>query len=228
MTTYTADTILGDIVTADPSRTRILDRFGIDYCCHGQRPIADACAQANIDVDEVLTALTSAEPGARERWADLGDAALIAHIIATHHQYLWDELPRMQTLVEKVARVHGPNHAELSQVRDVFTKLREAMEPHLREEETELFPEISKRDGAADQPISEELRTGLKSNMAEHDDAGELLAELRRLTADYVVPPDACGSYMAMLSGLDELESDLHMHVHKENNVLYPRVLAAG
>lgn len=228
MTTYTPDTILGDIVTADPSRTRILDRFGIDYCCHGQRPIGEACAQAQLDVAEVLAALEAEQAGGREGWADLGDAALIAHVVATHHRFLWEEFPRMQTLVDKVARVHGPNHSELARVREVFIKLREGIEPHLREEEDELFPELTARDGATDRPISPELRTALLENMAEHDDAGELLAELRRLTDNYTVPPDACGSYMAMLAGLEEIESDLHMHVHKENNVLYPRVLATG
>ncbi|BBY56641.1 iron-sulfur cluster repair di-iron protein [Mycobacterium koreense] len=228
MTTYTPETILGDIVTADPSRTRIMDRFGIDYCCHGQRPVSEACAEAKIDVEELLAALNTESPGTRESWADLGDTALIEHVVDTHHRFLWEEFPRMQVLVDKVARVHGPNHGELAQVRDVFTKLRNGIEPHLREEEEELFPAITARDGAADGPLPEGLRSALKENMVEHDGAGELLAELRRLTDDYTVPADACGSYMAMLAGLEEIESDLHMHVHKENNVLYPRVLAGG
>lgn len=228
MTTYTPDTLLGDIVTADPSRTRIMDRFGIDYCCHGQRPVSAACAESQIDVNELLIALNTETPGDRQGWADLGDAALIEHVVDIHHRFLWEEFPRMQVLVDKVTRVHGPNHGELPRVRDVFIKLRSGIEPHLREEETALFPEITARDGATDQPISDELRKALNENMAEHDDAGELLAELRRLTDDYTVPEDACGSYMAMLAGLEEIESDLHMHVHKENNVLYPRVLAGS
>ncbi|OBJ67988.1 iron-sulfur cluster repair di-iron protein [Mycobacterium sp. 1274756.6] len=227
MTTYTPDTILGDIVTADPSRTRILDRFGIDYCCHGQRPVREACAEAQIPVDDLLDALHSAAPGRQEAWADLDDAALVEHIVDTHHKFLWDEFPRVGALVDKVARVHGPNHSELIAVREVFGKLRGGIEPHLREEETDLFPQITARAGS-DDPLSEELRSLLKENMVEHDNAGSLLAELRRLTDDYAVPADACGSYTAMLAGLEDIETDLHMHVHKENNVLYPRVLAAG
>jgi regulator of cell morphogenesis and NO signaling len=225
--TFTPDSILGDIVTADPSSTRILDRFGIDYCCHGQRPIADACATSDVDVDELLAALDAAAPGQRADWADLDDSALIEHILSTHHRFLWDEFPRMSELVDKVARVHGPNHRELARVREAYEQLRNGVEPHLRNEENALFPELVERNGAAERPISDQLRATLDENMAEHDRAGELLAELRKLTDEYAVPADACASYTAMLSGLEEIESDLHMHVHKENNVLFPRVLAS-
>ncbi|WP_297593030.1 iron-sulfur cluster repair di-iron protein [Mycobacterium sp.] len=223
MATYTSETILGDVITADPSRTRILDRFGIDYCCHGQRPIGAACNEAQIDVDEVLTALNGEVPGPRADWADMADAALIEHIVDTHHRFLWDEFPRMSALVDKVARVHGDNHPELGQVRDTFGELREKVEPHLRTEESMIFPELRTRGDAA---VSAELRTALEQNMKQHDIAGELLAELRELTSGYAVPSDACGSYTAMLAGLEEIESDLHLHVHKENNVLFPRALA--
>ncbi|TAM71487.1 iron-sulfur cluster repair di-iron protein [Mycobacterium sp.] len=223
MATYTSETILGDVITADPSRTRILDRFGIDYCCHGQRPIGAACSEAQIDVDEVLTALNGEEPGPRADWADMADTVLIEHIIDTHHRFLWDEFPRMSALVDKVARVHGDNHPELGKVRNAFGELREKVEPHLRTEETTIFPELRTRGDAA---VSGELRTALEQNMKQHDIAGELLAELRELTSGYAVPSDACASYTAMLAGLEEIESDLHLHVHKENNVLFARALA--
>ena len=226
MTSLRPETLLGDLITADPSRTRILDRFGIDYCCGGQRAVGAACAAADVDLDEFFAALSEAGPGTPAEWAGLGDAALIEHIVETHHGFLWAEFPRLAELVDKVARVHGPNHNELTTVREVFTKLRNGIEPHLRTEEDVLFPQISAR--AADQPIPAELRTGLQQNMTEHDNAGALLAQLHRLTDGYAVPADACGSYQAMLAGLADIESDLHMHVHKENNVLFPRVLATG
>lgn len=228
MAAFTSDQILGDIVTADPSSTRVLSRFGIDFCCHGQRSLADACAADGVDAQEVLTALNATEPGRPAEWAEFDDTSLIAHIVSTHHRFLWDEFPRLAELVDKVARVHGPNHGELVQVRDVFHRLRAGMEPHLRTEETLLFPEISLHAGRPERPLSEDVRTELAENQQEHDNAGHLLAELRELTAGYAVPADACASYTAMLAGLADLESDIHLHVHKENNVLFPRVLAAA
>lgn len=228
MAVFTADQILGDIVTADPSSTRILSRYGIDFCCHGQRSLNEACAADGADAEAVLAALNATEPGSPADWAEFDDTALIAHIVSTHHRFLWDEFPRLAELVDKVARVHGPNHGELAQVREVFHTLRAGMEPHLRTEETLLFPEISLHAGRPERPLPDEVRTGLAENQQEHDNAGRLLAELRDLTGGYAIPADACASYTAMLSGLADLESDIHLHVHKENNVLFPRVLAAS
>ncbi|WP_409426148.1 iron-sulfur cluster repair di-iron protein [Mycobacterium sp. SMC-11] len=228
MATVTSDQILGDIVTADPSSTRILSRFGIDFCCHGQRTLGAACAADGVDADELLAALNATSPGQPADWADYDDTSLIAHIVSTHHRFLWDEFPRLAELVDKVARVHGPNHGELPRVREVFHQLRGGMEPHLRTEETLLFPQISLHAGGSGRPLPDEVRTELAENQQEHDNAGHLLAELRELTNGYTVPADACASYTAMLAGLADLESDIHLHVHKENNVLFPRVLAAA
>lgn len=227
MAAFTSDQILGDIVTADPSTTRILSKFGIDFCCHGQRTLADACAADGVDAAELLAALNSSgAPAQRADWADFDDPSLIAHIVSTHHRFLWEEFPRLAELVDKVARVHGPNHGELVRVRELFHQLRAGMEPHLRTEETMLFPQISLRAGRPDRPLSDEVRNELAENQQEHDNAGHLLAELRELTDGYTIPADACASYTAMLAGLADLESDIHLHVHKENNVLFPRVLA--
>ena len=227
MATFTSDMILGDIVTANPSTTRVFSKFGIDFCCHGQRPLSAACEADGVDTAAVLAALNTTEPTQRADWAELDDPSLIAHIISTHHQYLWEEFPRLAELVDKVARVHGPRHSELAQVRELFHKLRAGMEPHLRTEETLLFPEISLHAGRPERPLSDEVVAELSENQEEHDRSGHLLAELRELTNGYQIPSDACASYTAMLSGIEELENDIHIHVHKENNVLFPRVLAS-
>lgn len=226
MTAFTSETVIGDVVTADPSRARTLERFGIDYCCNGQRSIAAACASAGVNADELLSALADGKSGPQADWANFDDTTLIDHILDTHHRFLWDEFPRMSALVDKVARVHGPNHSELTRVRDAFEQLRGAIEQHLHNEETALFPALTEQAGQ--HPISEELRAALDENMREHDRAGSVLAELRQLTGGYAIPADACASYTAMLSGLEGIEADLHMHVHKENNVLFSRVLASA
>jgi regulator of cell morphogenesis and NO signaling len=61
----------------------------------------------------------------------------------------------------------------------------------------------------------------------EHDNAGKALARLRDLTGGFVPPEDACTTYRAMLDGLAGLEADLHLHIHKENNILFPRAIQA-
>ena len=222
-------TPLGVLVTAHPVLARELERRGLDYCCGGDRTLAEACAERGLDVaatiDE-LGALAAASDVGASAWASLGVAGLVDHLEATHHRYLWEELPRLSVLVDRIVGVHGDRHRELYAVRRRFRQLRADLEPHLSEEERVLFP-MARRlatEGAA--PLSDSGNVGEPISLlrAEHDQVGELLAALRRLTDGFRAPPDACTSYRACYTGLAELESDTHLHVHKENNVLFPAV----
>lgn len=227
----TATTTLGDLVTAHPSLARELEQRGLDYCCGGQRSLADACAEVGLDATTVageLSSLTDLDEAAPD-WASLDMAALVDHLEATHHRYLWDEMPRLAALLDKIVAVHGARHGELEQIRDCYAEIRADLEPHLMKEERILFPMIRElatatataapnfHCGSLLNPISVMLR--------EHDTVGELLARLRLLTDDYRTPADGCASYQAAFDGLARLEADTHLHVHKENNVLFPQVL---
>ncbi|MBX3286765.1 MAG: iron-sulfur cluster repair di-iron protein [Actinobacteria bacterium] len=227
---YEQDT-LAAIVDVRPGATRVLERHRLDYCCGGGRTLADACAEAGIDVEPVLAELARADQaGAAEPapWTAMTPTQLVDHLEATHHRYLHDELPRLTALVDKVVGVHGDRHPELVRVRDSFGLLRGDLEPHLAKEERILFPMIRQLDAAVDAPAFHcgNLANPIRVMLAEHDRAGELLQRLRTLTDDHLPPADACGSYRALYEGLERLERDTHLHVHKENNVLFPAVVA--
>jgi regulator of cell morphogenesis and NO signaling len=229
MITVDVNDSLADLVTRHPGVRRHLEALGLDYCCGGQRTLATAAEQAGLDLEEVLATLlvTEAEPEAAD-WASMGPAELVDHLEATHHTYLHSELPRLGALVDKVVAVHGQRHPELEEVASIFGALRADLEPHLLKEERVLFPMI--RELAESSSLPEfhcgSLTNPIRVMLAEHDQAGELLARLRGATGGYVVPHDACASYRALYDGLAELESDTHLHVHKENNLLFPAVLA--
>lgn len=219
---------LGELVAAQPGRARVLERLGLDYCCGGSATLQDACSAAGVDLDTAVTALADA-PADQE----VPDAAalaamtltdLSAHIVRTHHGYLWEEMPRMSALVEKVATVHGERHPELAQLRATYEELRAELEPHLTKEEHVLFPSIGAIEAGHEPPTTPEQPIG--ELMSEHDRAGELLAELRVISGGYTTPADGCASYEAMMRGLEQLEHDTHVHIHLENNVLFPRTLA--
>lgn len=161
-------------------------------------------------------------------WAAMTPAALVDHLESTHHAYLRDALRRLGALVDKVAAVHGERHPELGGVRSVFAELRADLEPHLVKEEQILFPMIRELAAATAAPTFHcgSLANPIRVMLGEHDTAGDLLARLRTLTGGYAVPDDGCASYRALYGGLAELEADTHLHVHKENNVLFPAVLA--
>lgn len=220
-------TTLGDLVTADPRRSRVFEKYGIDYCCNGGRSLADATTEAGLDLAEVSAALDLPDAPPPAQWQHLENAALAHEIVDTHHAYLWDEMPHLLGLVEKVHQVHGGGHPELEQVRAAYTSAVEEIEPHLTREERVVFPAISRleRTRAPVQLRDGTLRDLLAELVAEHDVVGDLFKQIRALTNGYAVPEDACPTYELMLTGLQAMERDLHEHIHKENNILFPRVI---
>jgi regulator of cell morphogenesis and NO signaling len=223
------DRTLGDMVTSVPGSARVLESFGLDYCCGGGRSLTAACLAAGLDPIEVIGALERVAVEPAPDWASMGPDELVDHLESTHHAHLHRELPRLDALAEKVAGVHGSRHPELMDVLADVRELRDELEPHLMKEERILFPLI--RELVATTGIGQP-RTPVGAPVAvmrvEHDRAGELLSQLREHAGGYVVPDDACASYRTLYEGLEELESDTHLHVHKENNVLFPAVVAIG
>lgn len=220
-------TSLGQIVTERPELARELERRSLDYCCGGARSLGEACAEAGLDAEQVAGELSEFESAGPEDWADMEPAALVDHIENVHHAYLHEELPRLSALAEKVNSVHGDRHPELAGVAGTWSRLRNDLEMHMGKEEEILFPMI--HELVANQgPVSfhcGSLQNPISVMLMEHDDAGELLADLRRLTGDYTVPDDGCESYRALYAGLEAFEKDLHLHIHKENNLLFPEVI---
>ncbi len=213
---------LGTLVTEDSRRGRVLERFGLDYCCNGHRTLREASTEAGLDLAAVAAALDIPDRAATTSTGPTTNSALAHDIVDTHHAYLWAEMPRLQALVDKVHRVHGERHPELAQVHDVYDRLVADLDPHMTREERSVFPAISRLErGQGDADLAE----AIAQLAEEHQVVGDLLKELNAVTAGYAVPDDACGSYRAMLDGLKEMEFDLHEHIHKENNILFPQVL---
>ena len=226
-------TTVGELVVQRPSRARVFERFGIDYCCGGKLPLAAACAEKGIDPQALLAALdqqaASASTTADRDWSAASVTELADHIERTHHAYLKRELPRLEQMTARVADRHGERHPELRKLREVFAAFKPDLEAHMVKEERILFPICRALDRAVDAPAFHcgSVRNPVAVMVAEHDHAGEDLREMRELTGGYVPPEGACNTYRAMLAGLAELEADMHQHVHLENNLLFPRAIAA-
>lgn len=226
--TTTVDVTLGDLVVANPSAARILDSLGLDYCCHGERTLGAACADAGLEASAVLADLDQTTGPEHAAWAGLDPPALADHIVATHHAYLHQELPALDALATKVASVHGDRHPELGEVRRLLAEVRADLEPHLAKEEQVVFPAIhALADGHRELPFGP-IADPIQMMRLEHDRAGELLAALRAATGGYVVPEDGCASYRSLYARLEALEHDTHMHIHKENHVLFPAAAELG
>lgn len=233
MTTTPTQT-LAEIIDARPGAMRVLEDFGLDYCCGGRRPLGDAAADRGIDPAEVIASIDALAPTPPAAWSSMGPVELVDHLEATHHAYLHAEMPRLAALAAKVAGVHGARHPELAAVQATYGDLQADLEPHLAKEERVLFPAIRRLAapvvaGAPPKPApfpGGSLQLPISVMLAEHDRAGALLERLRAASDGYRVPDDGCASYRALYDGLAELEADTHLHVHKENNVLFPAVVA--
>jgi regulator of cell morphogenesis and NO signaling len=221
---------VGQWVAQRPATSRVFENFGIDYCCGGRVPLEQACAERSIDPNDVLAQLASVgdtQEARNESWSHASLAALCDHIEQTHHAWLKTELPRLSAMIDKVVRAHGDKHPEMIQVQQVFADLRAELEPHMFKEERILFPAIRRLEQAGERttlPFGK-IENPIRMMEYEHDNAGQCLHQLRDLTADYRVPSHVCNTYRAMLDGLHDLEQDMHVHIHKENSILFPRAV---
>jgi len=228
MTRVTTDQTLAEVVNASDGSARVLESFGLDYCCGGARRLDDACSEAGVDPTAVVDALSNLTPGPEPDWMSMGPVELVDHLESVHHAYLHTELGRLDALADKVTDVHGDRHPELHDVHATYQDLRADLEPHLMKEEQVLFPMIRELASASTAPDFHcgSLQNPISVMLAEHDHVGELLSTLRTQTDEYRTPADGCASYRAFYDGLADLEHDTHLHVHKENNVLFPAVIA--
>jgi len=223
-----------------PGATRVFEKLGIDYCCGGNKPLASACGEANIQVQQVISSLESAAAEHRQRssgdvekadWQNAPLADLIAHIQNTHHKYVKAEIGRLRPLLDKVCNVHGAAHPELMPVRTDFHSLAQELSTHMMKEEMVLFPYIERMEESllAGEPILPAPFGTVENPVAkmvhDHDLAGNLLRHMRQLSNGYEPPEGACTSYKALYWALAEFERDLHQHVHLENNILFPHAI---
>lgn len=235
--TCTSQTV-GALVVEKPHLARVFERLGIDYCCGGRQTLDEACSRAGVDADQLARLLDEAEASAagqdrdEEDWAAAPLARLTRHIVERHHVYLRAELPRLAQLISKVVAAHGDKHPELAEVARTFDALHAELASHMMKEERVLFPIVETMEQAAEsgQPLPAFHCGSVDNPIAvmedEHQHAGDALARMRALTSGYTAPEDACPTYHALLGGLSQLESDLHLHIHKENNILFPRAAA--
>jgi regulator of cell morphogenesis and NO signaling len=225
------ETPVGAVVAERLGRARVFERLGIDYCCHGATPLAEACSQRSLDLAEVISEIAECdlrdanEDVDRVNYGKMRASELADHILETHHTYLRRELPRLFHLMDKVVAAHGAAHPELADLRNTLTELRRELEMHMIKEERALFPLIKQLETArAPFPIHcGSVENPIRVMEHEHETVGSGLERMRALTRDYRPPADGCASLAALYDGLASLEADLHRHIHKENNILFPK-----
>jgi len=234
--TLTASKTVRDYAIETPQTIPVFEKLGIDYCCGGNRPLDEACSAAKVNLEQVLQALEKAlaEPvRPNDREVQSGSLAeLISHIVRTHHVFVRTQVSEINALIDKVLTKHGANHPELETIRNVYRGLGDELMTHLMKEENILFPYIERMEESVLQgepilpPPFGTVANPVRMMEHEHDNAGIALRSLRDASQNFTPPADACTSFRALYSALENFERDLHQHIHLENNVLFPRAVA--
>jgi len=229
---FTENSVIGDIVTQFPKASDLFKSYRIDFCCGGNRPIIDAINERSLSAEEILTKLNTLYHETKQLnesefdWKTASYSELIDYIVNKHHRYLNEELPLLSPYVTKVLRVHGAGQPHLAQIHKLFHELKTELEQHLIKEETEDFPLILAFEQNPTDENYMKLRKVVDELENEHNHAGDIIKELRKVTNDFTPPVGACGTYRLVYQRLEALESDLFEHIHLENNVLFPRAIA--
>lgn len=226
---------LGAIVGANYQAAAVLERYGLDFCCGGKRTLEEACAQRHVDPAAVEGELGRIESDAvpeGEKDASSDPAQLTLHIVRRHHAYVREQLPVIGGHLAKLARVHGDRHPELHSVAVHFGQIGADLQMHMVKEEEILFPYIRALSNALTQgtpappDIFGTVRNPIRMMEAEHQSAGNELEAVRRLTANFTLPADACATYRVCFAELEAFDRDLRLHIHLENNILFPKALS--
>lgn len=225
---------IGQFVADDFRTAAVFSEYGIDFCCRGNRPLDEVCSMKNIALDEILEKLNVSalkqqnNTQAFNTWPlDL----LASYIEKTHHRYVESKIPVLFQFLGKLCKVHGERHPELHEINSLFKEVAGELAQHMKKEELVLFPRIKKMVKSMEEnsPL-EPAHFGTVQNPIsmmehEHDNAGQVFRDISKLSNGYAPPEDACNTYRVTFSMLDDFEKDLHLHIHLENNILFPKAL---
>jgi len=225
---------IGEVVANNYRMAEVFKKFDIDFCCGGGKALVQTCEENGVDVAVMAEALREVEQRGKhvdydfENW-ELGQ--LIDHIQEAHHTYVKESIPVISEYAEKVKSVHGQNKPYVNDIADHFLALAEDLMAHLQKEENILFPfikemELAKVAGESIQTPFGSVQNPISAMFQEHDMAGDELKVIRKLADSFMAPVDACATHMVLYGMLKDFESDLMMHIHLENNILFPKAIA--
>ena len=224
---------LASMVSGNHQVVPVLEKYNLDFCCKGKRTLAQACAEKGIKIESIteeLKSLTQTTGIQHMPFTEMNAEQLISYILIHHHFYVKQSMPTIFSHLHKVATKHGDNFPYMRKVYDLFVIIMREMSLHMEKEEAALFPRIKEAENLSRAGRSSEIAQGyiqlpINAMEADHEEAGDILYQIRTLTNNYTPPPDACTTFKVTLAELKEFEEDLHKHVHLENNILFPKAI---
>lgn len=230
----TKETIIGELVAQNYRAASVFKKYGIDFCCQGNRTIEDACRKTQIDTNSIVEDLKNISNQQQAGSIDYKTwplDLLADYIEKKHHRYVESAIVEIKPYLAKICQVHGSRHPELHQINEHFLQSANALVQHMKKEELILFPFVRKivksqnEQSSIDTPHFGTVQNPIEMMMNEHEVEGERFREIAELSNNYTPPEDACNTYIVTFALLQEFEEDLHLHIHLENNILFPNAI---
>ncbi|MBX2942453.1 MAG: iron-sulfur cluster repair di-iron protein [Cyclobacteriaceae bacterium] len=225
---------IGEIVAEDYRAAQVFKNHRIDFCCNGNRSVAEACKDKNVELNKLVEEIESVQkdrPGNTTDFKSWPLDLLADYIEKTHHRYVEEKLPILKQYLKKLCEVHGNNHPELFEIYDEFSASAGELAAHMKKEEFILFPYIRKMvkvkssKTALAAPNFGTVKNPVQMMMDEHTTEGDRFEKISKLSNNYTPPADGCNTYKVTYALLNEFEEDLHLHIHLENNILFPKAI---
>ena len=225
---------IGQFVAEDFRTAAIFSKYKIDFCCNGNRTVAEACEKKGLDSSKIMDEINqilNAKTGETIDYKSWPLDLLAEYIEKKHHRYVEEKIPVIRQFLDKLCRVHGQRHPELHKINELFTASAGELASHMKKEELILFPFVKKmvkaklENGSVQAPQFGTVENPISMMKHEHDNEGERFRQIAELTDNYNPPADACNTYKVTFAMLDEFEKDLHLHIHLENNILFPKAI---
>ncbi|MCI0448408.1 MAG: iron-sulfur cluster repair di-iron protein [Chlorobi bacterium] len=218
---------IGEIVSQNFQTAKVLDNFGIDFCCGGKKTLGDACREKGVNPEFVVSEISRIQDsnGSAARFDSWDVDFLIDFIVNNHHSYVLSSIPTIEHHLQKVISAHGERYPELAKIDEAFSDLKEELLTHMAKEEKMLFPYVKKMHIAYKNtlPPFGTISSPIKLMESEHEKAGKFMESINQLANSYFPPVDACTTFRVLYEELKEFERDLRIHIHLENNILFPK-----
>lgn len=228
----TANTLISEVVSHNYLTAEVFRHNNIDFCCNGQRTIEEVCIEHKINSTKLIEELNKILSSKEKPQLDFQSwpiNLLAEYIRIKHHRYVEEKIPILKEYLSKILKVHGYMHPELFEVNTIFELAVGELTMHMKKEELILFPYIKKISEAFQEKISlnyppfGSIKNPIEMMQHEHNDEGEYFKKISLLTNNYALPDDGCNTYKVTMEMLEEFEEDLHLHIHLENNILFPK-----
>lgn len=224
--------IVGELVAEDYLTASVFKQYKIDFCCKGNRTLGEVCQNDPLSIEKLIDDLKKSAENIDQSTIDFkswDSDLLVDYIEKKHHRYVEEKIPELKTYLSKIAKVHGQRHPELIEIEELFAASAHDLRLHMHKEEQILFPYIKQMQSSdkVAQPHFGTVHNPIRMMMHEHDNEGERFRKIAKLSNDYTPPADACATYRVAFAMLKEFEEDLHLHIHLENNILFPSAVEA-